>query len=189
MFKEAKSKPNSRKRLNFEVLKCTNCAGFVHVLWSASGSGGRHGLHDYRVLPWPLEIKEAPEHWPKEVQRLWLQASRSLSSENWDATVVMARSALQVALRDQEAVGSNLKQEIKDLASKGLLPPIMREWSDEVRLLGNDSAHPEIGSEGASPEDAKDVVEFLDYLLEYLYDVPKRINEFRRRKENVEDPA
>jgi len=44
----------------------------------------------------------------------------------------MARSALQVPLRDQKAKEANLKQEIEDLASKGVLPPIMKEWSDNV---------------------------------------------------------
>jgi hypothetical protein len=34
-FHEVKKKPNSDKRLNFDVYTCTNCAGFVHVLWSA----------------------------------------------------------------------------------------------------------------------------------------------------------
>lgn len=54
----------------------------------------------------------------------------------------MARSALQAALREQKACGSNLKAEIEDLASKGILPSIMKEWSDELRFLGNEIRSP-----------------------------------------------
>jgi hypothetical protein len=45
-----KKKPNEAKRLNFDTLKCGNCGGYVMVLWSAG-----HGLHDYKVLSWPLK--------------------------------------------------------------------------------------------------------------------------------------
>jgi len=90
-------------------------------------------------------MEKSPEHWPAEVGRHWLQAHRNLKDENWDASALMARSALQVALRDQKAKGSNLKQEIEDLAKKGVLPPLMVEWSHNVRELANDSAHPQPG--------------------------------------------
>lgn len=172
-----KKKPNSDKKLNFDTLECGSCKGYVMCLWSA----GR-GLHAYRVLPWPLRIEKHPEHWPANVGRFWLQAKRSLTDENWDATAVMARSAMQVALRDHQAKGSNLKQEIEDLASKGLLPPIMKEWSDTLRDLGNDSAHPMPDQAPTSPRDARDIVRFLDFLLEYLYDLPHQIAEYRERE-------
>jgi hypothetical protein len=160
-FHAEKKKPNSRKKLNFDTLQCGSCAGYVLVLWSATEHPGGQGLHDYHVLPWPLKFEEFPDHWPGAVGRFWLQAQRNLQSENWDAAAVMARSALQSALRDKKAKGANLKQEINDLASKGFLPPIMKEWSDNVRELGNDSAHPQAEQPPTSPQDAQDVVRFL----------------------------
>ncbi len=177
-----KKKPNGAKRLNFDTLECGSCKGYVLCLWSAS-SQTYSGIHAYRVLPWPIRVENHPKHWPEDVGRFWVQAHRSLTDENWDAAVVMARSALQAALREQKAVGANLKQEIADLASKGLLPPHMRDWSDTLRELGNDSAHPKPGQSPTDPKDAKDVTEFLDYLLEYLYSLPHRIKQYRERKE------
>jgi hypothetical protein len=76
-----------------------------------------------------------------------------------------------------------LKQEIDDLAIKSLLPPIMREWSHNVRELGNDSSHPTPSLPPTSAKDASDIVGFLDFLLEYLYTLPKRISEYRARKD------
>lgn len=173
-----KKKANGRKILNFDTLKCGNCAGYVMVLWSASELGR---LYAFRVLPWPLKIDSAPKHWPESVGRFWVQANRSLNDENWDAAAVMARSSLQAALRDKGAKGSSLKAEIDNLAETGLLPPIIKEWSHNVRELGNDSAHPKPDQAPAVPKDAKDIVQFLDFLLEYLYDLPKRINDYRGR--------
>jgi hypothetical protein len=180
---EEKKKPNHPKILNFDTLKCGNCAGFVMVLWSSSRVG-MDGLHDYRVLPWSLKLNRYPEEYPDEVGRCWLQAHRSLQDENWDAASVMARSALQAALRDNQAQGRTLRDEIEDLASKGILPPLMKDWSDNVRDLGNISAHPQPGQPPTDPNDAKDIVQFLDFLLIYLYKLPKKIQDYRSRREN-----
>jgi len=183
VFHVEKKKPNSEKKLNFDTLECGNCKGYVMVLWSASEHGYGRGVHDYDVLPWPLKIEKYPEHWPEAIGRYWLQAKRNIRDENWDAAAVMARSALQIALRDYDAKGKNLKQEIDDLASKGVLPPIMKEWSDQVRDLGNDSAHPDPGQGPTNPQDARNIVQFLDFLLEYLYTLPHRIKKYRERVE------
>ncbi len=185
-FHAEKKKPNGSKKLSFDVYKCANCAGYVHVLWSATSGFHRRGLHDFRVLPYPLRIDQAPEHWPERLKELWLQAVRSIASENWDAAAVMVRSALQFALRENKAEGKTLKDEIRDLAAQGLLPPMMKEWSDNLRFLGNESAHPAVDSTSPDPQDVRDAQGFLDFLLEYLYDLPDRIKKYRERKSSSE---
>lgn len=176
-----RKKPNGRKVLNFDTLQCGNCSSYVMVLWSASEDSFGHALHSFRALPWPLKLSEHPEHWPEQIGRYWLQAKRNLKDENWDAAALMARSALQLALRDNGAQGKTLKHEIENLSEQGILPPTMREWSDHVRELGNDSAHPTVGQAATDPRDAKDIVRFLDFLLEYLYTLPHQIKQYRER--------
>ena len=155
-------KNSTGKVLNYDILKCENCGNFSMVLWSATHNWvPAGGLHDFKVLPWPTQTTKFPEYWPKDVGRYWLQARRSLETKNWDAAALMARSAVQLIMRYQNAEGANLKQEIDDLAAKGILPPIMKEWSHEVRVLGNENAHPTPGAKGTDQKDARDVVEFL----------------------------
>ena len=136
-YRADKKKPNESKVLHFDTLKCGNSAGYVMVLCSARHFGG--GLHDFRTLPWPLRRERIPEHWPNCVGRFWLQVHRSYTDENWDAAAVMARSAVQAAMREKDACGPNLRAEIKDLADRGILPPHMKEWAHELRELGNES--------------------------------------------------
>ena len=89
---------------------------------------------------------------------------------------------MQGALRNKGAKGKNLRDEIDSLAASGLLPPIMKEWAHELRELGNDSAHPDPADPPTDPADARDIVQFLEYLLEYLYSLPHQIDEFRKRR-------
>ena len=184
-FHAEKKKPNSSKCLNFDLYKCQNCAGFVHVLWSAGESSfGRRGLYSFQVLPWPLLGKPEPsENWPEGVKRFWIQAHDSLSHENWDAANVMARSALQFVVKEKGASKGTLKHQITELGANGVLHPLMQEWAHEVRLLANESAHPEAPlPEPVMPQDAKALVDFLDFLLFYLYDLPKQIADHRKRR-------
>lgn len=70
-FHGEKSKPNSDKKLNFDVYQCRNCMGYVHVFWSAGEFASmRGGLYAYKVLPWPLAAKPEPsENWPNGMHR------------------------------------------------------------------------------------------------------------------------
>ena len=138
-------------------------------------------MHDYKVLPWPLKAGDYPEPWPDEIGKFWVQAQANLQNEYWDAAALMARSALQAAVRNKNASGNSLKQEIDDLAAKGILAPIMKEWADQIRLLGNESAHPD-PAQVIDPQDARDIVKFLTFLLEYLYTFPYQIQQYRNRQ-------
>lgn len=181
-FHATKKKANDSKLLNFDTLECGNCKGYVQVFWSASSSLGPNRHHNFLVQPYPLRSRSAPEHWPQNVVRFWQQASNNLRREDWDSAAVMTRSALQAALRDYKAEGKNLKEEIDNLAAKGILPGIMKEWASHVRLLGNDSAHPSHDSPPVKSADVQDVFRFLTFLLQYLYDLPKQIKDFRNRQ-------
>jgi len=165
------------KVLNYDILRCENCGNFTMVFWSSSGR-----IHDRRVVPWPLKYEKHPEAWPEDVGRFWLQAKRAQADRNWDSAAVMARSALQLALRHKDAQGKDLFHEIDDLATRGELPPLMKEWAHEVRLLARDPAHPKPGQEPTSSRDVADAVKFLDFLLEYLFSLPASIKQFRQRK-------
>jgi hypothetical protein len=111
-----------------------------------------------------------------------LEAQRSIEGKNWTAAALMARSAVQLVARSHGATGKNLKEEIDDLAAKGLILPKMKEFAHEVRVLANEGTHPQPGTKGTPERDAKDVVEFLSFLMIVMYNLPKQIDDYRKRK-------
>src|SRR5260370_40530107 len=118
-----KQKANSTKKLNFDLYQCKNCMSYVHVFWSAAEHAIGHSLYDFMVLPWPLGKKQPSENWPPDVQNYWAQAHQSLRVETWDAAALMARGAVQAAMRDKGSAAKDLYTEIENLAAKGDLPP------------------------------------------------------------------
>jgi hypothetical protein len=177
-----KVEPNGTKKLNYDLATCLNCSNPSAVFWTVSEIGGRP-LHSAKQVPWPLGAKRIPsDTWPEQVGCYWIQAKDNLARKNFEMAIVAARTALQCAARERGAVGPNLKAEIDDLATKAALPTNMQEWAHVViRDPGNENTHPSLGQPAATAQDAKDVIGYLDFLLEYVYDLPARIREFRER--------
>jgi hypothetical protein len=181
---ERKKSGGIPKVLNYDTLQCGQCGNYMFAFWSASSHGhGSGAMHDHHVLPWYRSTTDYPKHWPPDVGRYWVEARRSIEGKNWTAAGLMARSAIQLVARSHEAEGKNLKEEIDDLAAKGLLPPITKEWAHEVRLLANEGTHPKPGTTGTDEKDAKDVVEFLSFLMTVMYNLPKQIEDYPEEKE------
>jgi hypothetical protein len=180
---EKKKPGQDRKVLHYDTLKCGHCGNLMFAFWSTSMSGhGTNSIHDYRTLPWAKNTTSFPKHWPDDVGKYWLEARRSIEGKNWIAAALMARSAIQLVARKAGGKGSNLKQEIDDLAAKSLILPIMQEWAHEVRVLANEGTHPQPQTVGTSEKDAKDVVEYLSFLMQVMYNLPLQIKEYRGRK-------
>jgi Domain of unknown function (DUF4145) len=89
------------------------------------------------------------------------------------AAVLMSRSALQRAVRLLDPFRGTLKAELDNLAEKGVITRQLRANADEVRLSGNDVAHPEdLGA--VTESDAEDSLTFLDDFLETTIMIPER---------------
>ncbi len=180
---ERKKPGNGHKVLNYDTLQCGNCGNYMFAFWSAAMFGhGSGAIHDYKVLPWHRSTRGYPKHWPDDVGNYWVEACRSIEGTNWTAAALMARSAIQLVARSHKATGKNLKEEIDDLAAEGLILPSMKEFAHEVRVLANEGTHPQPGTKGTSEKDAKDVVEFLSFLMTVMYNLPEQIKEYRKRK-------
>lgn len=180
---ERKKPSNHHKALNYDTLKCGHCGNLMFAFWSAASEGyGNSSIHDYQLLPRHRSTTSYPKHWPDDVGRYWLEARRSIEGKNWIAAVLMARSAIQLLARSHGAQGKNLKDEIDDLAKKGQIMVVMRDFAHEIRELGNEGTHPRPGTEGTCEKDARDVVEFLGLMLTAMYDLPEQIRLYKKRK-------
>jgi hypothetical protein len=96
----------------------------------------------------------------------------------------MGRAAIQRAVRDLGAQGVGLKQEINDLVSRGVITQSLGEFAHEVRISGDDAAHPEeLGA--ITQEEAVESLAFLDDFLRVAVAMPELAE--RRRQERKPD--
>ena len=93
------------------------------------------------------------------------------------AYAVQIRRSLEAICDDRGAVKGVLQKRIQDLAFKNEIPPVLAEMSEILRVLGNIGAH--ASEHQISVYDAKIIDEFFRSIVEYVYEAPNRIREFR----------
>ena len=57
------------------------------------------------------------------------------------------------------------------------------EWAEALRITGNEAAH-DINKK-ISKQDAKDIIDFTDAILEYVFTFRKKLDEFLARRKAV----
>ncbi len=95
----------------------------------------------------------------------WVRAYRG--------AVVMCRRAIQATCVDKKMADAKLQLQIDEMASKGLITEPLKQWAHEVRLGGNDGAHPDKdGLKDVAEQDADEIIQFTREFLHHIYVMP-----------------
>ena len=70
---------------------------------------------------------------------------------------------------------------IKRLHDEKIIDDRLYDWSQQLHAFRNDAAHAVDVS--ISREDATDLQTFVNAIIEYIYDLAERYNEFKERQE------
>jgi hypothetical protein len=101
------------------------------------------------------------------------------------ATIVMCRRAVEATCDEQQASGRNLKEQIDDLHTKGLIDSRLKTWAHQIRFFGNSGAHPDPAFGSATAADADLMIDFMTTFLEYIYEMPAKIATAQARSGKV----
>jgi uncharacterized protein DUF4145 len=86
------------------------------------------------------------------------------------AAAIMVRKTLELLCSAQNATGQNLKDRLRSLGSKVVLPADLLTGLDDLRLLGNDAAHIESQAYTKVSQQELDVaIEFTKEVLKAIY--------------------
>ena len=151
-----------------------------HSIWLCANCSKRVFAIGNEIV-FPTIRMEAEADIPTDIRDDFNEALRSLNVNNAKAAVIMTRSALQGAARQQGAEGKTLKDEIDDLAAKHVIPPALRDWAHELRDGGNLVAHPEPGKT-VDMQDAEKMIALAESIFDYLYVIPAEVARRRARQ-------
>lgn len=135
---------------------------------------------------------------PRVVSDSLVEADRSMQASANIAACVMFGRALEALCRDvleeKKPVGTGetlvesrprkkvmLGEGIKKLREKKIIDDRLYDWSQQLQAFRNLAAHPEDIS--ISREDAEDLQTFVYAIVEYIYDLTDRYEEFKVRAE------
>jgi len=107
------------------------------------------------------------------------------ASSCFTAAAIMVRKTLEELCRDRGATGSNLKERIRDLGGKIVIPKELLEGLDDLRLLGNDAAHIESQEfNNVGKEEVEIGIEFAKEVLKAVYQYSSLLSRLRSLKKN-----
>jgi len=105
------------------------------------------------------------------------------ANECYVAAAIMVRKTLEELCSDRQAQGSNLKERLKDLRAKVVLPAELLDGLDDLRLLGNDAVHIESKEFNTIGREEVEVgIEFAKEVLKAVYQYSALLNRLRGLK-------
>jgi hypothetical protein len=141
----------------------------------------------HKIYPMPLP-KPVDERIPHTIKCDFEESTTCFSIGAYRASAVMARRALQSICLDKGAdEKEKLEKQIDYLFSQGVITKDLKDWAHEVRLVGNDAAHPKKpeNDQPVGEEDAKDVLDLLEQFCQVLYVAPTIAEERRKMRQKT----
>ncbi len=136
---------------------------------------------------WPVLDRVLSEAVPESLRREHGEATSCFKSGAYTATVVMVRRTLEGVCNQHGVTRKPLFKALEEMEGKGLIEGRLLEWSQELRVLGNEAAHFTGGH--VSRQDASDAIALAEAILDYLYVFSARFEEFKSRRGQTANPV
>ena len=156
--------------------RCPNaeCRAMVFVIWKANTL--------LRSYP-PLRIDFDKTNIPSGVVSALEESIACHANECFIAAAIMVRKTLEELCRDRGAQGKDLRERIRDLGKKIVLPAELLDGLDDLRLLGNDAAHIESREYDQIGKDEVEIgIEFTKEVLKATYQYSALLTRLRGLK-------
>jgi len=131
---------------------------------------------------YPNTENEAIKNCPKIVINPYQEALKCYKAQAYDACVIMCRKGIEVICIDKGEHKGSLVTKLKNMRENGILEGTLFNWTDELRLIGNDGAHSH--EQIVTQRDANDSLDFFDALITYLYHLVDKYNKLKNRRIN-----
>jgi hypothetical protein len=164
----------------FKVAYCPRCESVAFVESSWTGYGGEFASDPEHVVRYPRDREPLSDDVPESIRRTFEQALKCYRVHAHDASALMCRKTLEALCAELSAGGRTLKSKIDSLADSGRIDPRLAKWADSLRLVGNEAAH-EVAI-GTSADDARDGLDFVEAIIENVFVLEKKYQEFLSRR-------
>lgn len=132
------------------------------------------------VVLYPSDEKLSLDGAPSTIKSAHEQAIRSLSASLYEPCILMCRKCIEATCKILGAKGRDLNNKLQSLFDAGHIDSRLLNWAHEIRLIGNEAAHdPDVR---VTKRDARDVLDFTESILIYVFSLTSRFEKFRARR-------
>lgn len=164
----------------FVLISCNKCGGPMLVRQINIGNMAEGDIWDTPIRLYPNEGAGANPNAPREIQIAFEEARACYRARAHTAAAIMCRKTLEGICTAHSVNERNLVSALKRMKDQGLIDDRLFEWSDSLRVAGNEAAHG-VGTV-ISEADARDILEFTNAILDYLFSYRDRFEQFKKRR-------
>jgi len=166
----------------YTLLACTACSSPILVRQTNIGNMAEGDKWDTPFVVFPQADTRVNPNAPKEIRAAFEEACTCYRSQAYTASAIMCRKTIEGVCSEHGVAERNLYSSLGKMKENGLIDERLFEWSDALRLVGNEAAHGVTTS--ISQTDAKDMIEFTNAILDYLFSYRDRFEQFKKRRES-----
>ena len=164
----------------YSLLACTECRSPILVRQTNIGNLAEGDQWDTPFVMFPQTDARVNPNAPPDIRSAFEEACACYRSRAFTAAALMCRKTIEGTCAVHGVTERNLSASLKKMKEQGLIDERLFEWSDALRLVGNEAAHG-VGVT-ISQADAKDTLEFTNAILDYMFSFRDRFEQFRRRR-------
>jgi len=161
----------------YTLSRCERCGNIVLFCREDMGVGFENDSY-YRL--WPPQGRHLGFALPEIVRQSYEEAVKCEIAKLPIPAVVMVRRALEAVTKEHEPKAPSLHAGLKAMFSRGLISKEITDWGNELRAIGNVGAH--ASAEKIDRQDAVEAIDFLQAILEILYDLRPKFERMRARR-------
>jgi len=139
----------------------------------------RHEWSDLNRL-WPKQESHIDWNIPEIARNSLIEAKLCYKVRAYSASVVMSGRTLEGVCKHHGTLTKTLAKGLEELKNMGVIDERLYQWGDELRKHRNIGAH--ATDEKISKEDARDLLDFVNAICEYVFVLNEKFNQFMARK-------
>jgi hypothetical protein len=170
--------PEHGPPVRYTLLRCPRCSAPFLVLQEDFGLGWDDPLQLY-----PADLRVNPAL-PSPIRQAFGEAIACVKARAFTAAAIMCRKTLEGLCAEHGISESNLVRSLEELKEQGIIEARLFEWADALRMSGNEAAHDL--SVSIPSDDARDLLEFTNALLEYVFTFRDKFKQFKARRSETD---
>ncbi|MBN1255816.1 MAG: DUF4145 domain-containing protein [Deltaproteobacteria bacterium] len=159
----------------YSFLKCPKCHSPLLVIQE---NFGEEWDDPYRLYPPQARINA---FYPEPIKKAYWEANACFKAKAYTAAAIMCRKTLEGICNEHKIKEENLALSLQEMKNQGIIENRLFEWADMLRISGNEAVHDL--SVIVSADDARDIIEFTNALLEYMFTFRDKYTKYRKRQE------
>jgi uncharacterized protein YbaR (Trm112 family) len=165
----------------FMLLRCPRCRSPLLVEQENTGDMAAGDVWDSAsVVLYPQPDLRVNPKAPPEIRAAAEEGIKCYRARAYTAAAIMCRKTLEGVCEAHGVKERTLAISLKKMLETDLIDKRLFEWSDQLRLTGNEAAHG-VGIV-SSAQDARDGLDFTIGIIDYLFSYRDQFEKFKQRR-------